>query len=116
MNSAIFKSSARKRWCSSKRARAMAEPLRTVLMTTDTVGGVWSFTLDLAEALAAHGVQVIAAALGGRPSSDQRAAAERISNLQLFTSDFKLDWMDDPWRDVAASGRWLLELEQEHAP
>jgi len=34
----------------------------------------------------------------------------------LFTSDFKLDWMDDPWRDVAASGRWLLELEQQHAP
>ena len=87
-----------------------------VLMTTDTVGGVWSFTLDLAQALGAHGVEVIATALGGPPSPEQRAEADRIPNLHLLASDFKLEWMEDPWRDVEDSGRWLLELEKQNAP
>ena len=24
--------------------------------------------------------------------------------------------MDDPWRDVAESGHWLLDLEEQYAP
>jgi glycogen synthase len=90
--------------------------LRRVLMTGDTVGGVWTFTLELAEALGARNVEVVLAALGGRPSREQMAEAARIPNLCLLTSDFKLEWMDDPWRDVEESGQWLLALEREYGP
>src|SRR5205823_4919407 len=121
MNSAISRSSVRTRWCSLKRFPVMGKGKLlssgqagrpTILMTTDTVGGVWSFTLDLAEGLGDHGVEVIAAALGGSPSPEQRAEAARVKNLRVLASDFKLEWMDDPWRDVEASGRWLLDLER----
>jgi len=90
--------------------------LRTLLLTTDTVGGVFNFTLELAEALRPHGVEVVAAALGGPPSATQRAEASLLPNLHLLESNFKLEWMDDPWPDVEASGRWLLDLEEEYAP
>jgi glycogen(starch) synthase len=89
---------------------------KRVLMTGDTVGGVWTFTMELAEALGADGVEVVLAALGGPPSAEQRAEARRIANIDLLASDFKLEWMDDPWRDVEESGRWLLDLEEQYAP
>lgn len=90
--------------------------IRRVLMTGDTVGGVWTFTMELAEALGAHDVEVVLAALGGPPTLEQRLEACRIPNLDLLASDFKLEWMDDPWRDVAESGNWLLDLEEHYAP
>jgi len=85
-------------------------------MTGDTVGGVWTFTLELAAALAECGVEVLLAAMGGVPSPSQRAQAGRIPGLRLAPSTCKLEWMDDPWDDVAAAGRWLLRLEDEFRP
>jgi glycogen(starch) synthase len=90
--------------------------IKRILMSGDTVGGVWTYTMELAEALGAHGVEVVLAALGGPPTAEQRAEASRIPNLDLLASDFKLEWMDDPWRDVQESGNWLLDLEEQYAP
>jgi glycogen(starch) synthase len=90
--------------------------IRRVLMTTDTVGGVWTFTLELAEALAASGIEVVLAAMGGTPSADQAAEASAIPRLFLLGSDFNLEWMEDPWADVEASGKWLLKLEHDYCP
>jgi glycosyltransferase involved in cell wall biosynthesis len=87
-----------------------------VLMTGDTVGGVWTFTMELAEALQAQGVEVVLATLGGHPGEAQRKEAAAVPNLRLVTSAYKLEWMDDPWQDVEESGRWLLDLEQRIAP
>jgi glycogen(starch) synthase len=96
---------------------ASGEPrIRRVLMTGDTVGGVWTFTLELAEALGACGIEVALASLGGPPSAAQIAEASAIPKLSLLPGEFKLEWMEDPWRDVEASGRWLLELEREYRP
>jgi len=91
-------------------------PIRRVLMTGDTVGGVWTFTLELARALQPHGVEVMLAAMGGEPNPAQRACAAEIGNLRLVTSSFKLEWMENPWHDVEASGDWVLALEREYAP
>lgn len=90
--------------------------MKRVLMTGDTVGGVWTFTLELAEALGRHGVEVALAAMGGVPTESQRAEAARIPNLRLFESSFKLEWMDDPWDDVQQAGAWLLDLARSFAP
>ncbi len=85
-------------------------------MTGDVVGGVWTFTVELAAALGKHGIEVFLAAMGGAPSEWQRAEAQRVPNLTLVPGDFKLEWMDDPWSDVARSGEWLLELEGRFRP
>lgn len=56
------------------------------------------------------------ATLGSLPSPAQERAAERIRGLRVFPSDYKLEWMEDPWDDVAASGRWLLDLKRQFDP
>lgn len=85
-------------------------------MTADAVGGVWTYALDLARALAPHGVLVSLATMGRPPSAAQEAEAARVPGLTLHPSAFALEWMDDPWADVARAGDWLLALEAELRP
>ncbi|HEY2896114.1 MAG TPA: glycosyltransferase family 4 protein [Gemmatimonadaceae bacterium] len=87
-----------------------------VLMTADAVGGVWSYALELARALAPRGVEIVLATMGPRPSALRREEAARCRNVRLETSDFRLEWMQSPWTDVARAGEWLLALEQREHP
>lgn len=93
----------------------MTRPLR-VLMTADTMGGVWTYALRLAEAFATHGIELHLATMGERPQASQRRDATRIPRLQLHESSFRLEWMQAPWNDVAAAGDWLLALEESLQP
>ncbi|HVG07627.1 MAG TPA: glycosyltransferase family 4 protein [Thermoanaerobaculia bacterium] len=85
-------------------------------MTADTVGGVWTYALELARGLADQGIEVAIATMGAPADGLQREMAGRIPRLKVFESSFKLEWMDDPWRDVERAGDWLLGLEQRFAP
>ena len=87
-----------------------------VLLVADTVGGVWTYALELAEALIRRGVDVALATMGARLTADQRAAVRRLPELQVYASRFKLEWMEDPWDDVRRAGEWLLGLEQTVRP
>jgi glycosyltransferase involved in cell wall biosynthesis len=87
-----------------------------VLMTADTVGGVWTYALDLSRTLAAHGCEITLATMGGPASAAEAQAAARIRNLHLHESSYKLEWMDDPWDDVTEAGEWLLDLAQKVRP
>jgi hypothetical protein len=49
-----------------------------ILMTSDTVGGVWTYAVQLAESLAEHDVRVLIATMGPRPSENQRAQVAAI--------------------------------------
>ncbi|HEY0158133.1 MAG TPA: glycosyltransferase family 4 protein [Thermoanaerobaculia bacterium] len=80
-----------------------------VLMTADTVGGVWTYAVELTRAL--PDVTFTLATMGRRASAGQRA--EVPANVTLAESEYKLEWQDDPWSDVDASGAWLLGLEAE---
>lgn len=88
----------------------------TVLMTADTVGGVWTYALDLISGLAPLGVKVHLATMSNALSRSQHEAVERLDNLVLHESTFKLEWMDNPWAEVEAAGDWLLSLEEEIEP
>ena len=81
---------------------------RRILMTTDTIGGVWTFALELARGLSPYGIEVILATMGELPGADQYREAAKIENLPLCESRFRLEWMDDPWEDVRRAGAWLL--------
>ncbi|MGK3959359.1 glycosyltransferase family 4 protein [Sorangium sp. So ce118] len=94
---------------------ALHEP-DSVLMTADTVGGVFSYAVELARALAEHGVRTSLATMGGPLSAAQREAVGRVPGLALFESSFRLEWMDDPWDDVARAGEWLLDIEERVRP
>lgn len=81
-----------------------------ILMTADAVGGVWTYALELAAALAPSELNITLAVMGPSPSAAQRQAAQQLRNLQLVEHAFRLEWMNDPWRDVDAAGDWLLSL------
>ena len=83
-----------------------------VLMTADTVGGVWTYAVELTRALS--DVRFTIATMGRKPSEGQRA--EVPPNAELIESEYKLEWQEEPWRDVDESGRWLLELEERVQP
>ena len=90
--------------------------LRSILMTTDAVGGVWTYSLALCRSLAAEGIEVVLATTGPRPSDTQRAEVAELGNVILRESEFRLEWMSDPWDDVQRAGEWLLDLEQRLTP
>ncbi|HEX5217941.1 MAG TPA: glycosyltransferase family 4 protein [Verrucomicrobiae bacterium] len=89
---------------------------RRILMTTDPIGGVWTYTMELCEVLAEHEVHVLLASMGETPRPDQRAQVQRLPNVEFAESEFRLEWMDSPWKDVDDAGEWLLELERGFNP
>lgn len=87
-----------------------------ILMTADTVGGVWNYSLDLARALAKYDVSIELATMGRALSRSQRDEVALLTNLTVHESSYKLEWMNDPWVDVQKAGEWLLEIEQRVRP
>jgi glycosyltransferase involved in cell wall biosynthesis len=96
--------------------KAAAISKSRVLMTADTVGGVWTYAIDLARALAAEGSDVALATMGNPPSAQQRTDAQTVASLGVFESSFKLPWMEEPWEDVRYAREWLLELSSHLQP
>ncbi|MCU1455492.1 MAG: glycosyl transferase family 1 [Acidimicrobiales bacterium] len=90
--------------------------MTAVLMTVDGLGGVWTYALELADALAQHNVRVTLAAMGPALTQRQRDAATSSAALALHESTYPLEWMDDPWAGVDAAGEWLLALAAELQP
>lgn len=87
-----------------------------VLMTADTVGGVWTYALELIRALGDHDVHVALATMGAPLSREQRKELRKLSNARLFESHYKLEWMEKPWFDLARAGAWLLDIERRFKP
>jgi glycogen(starch) synthase len=85
--------------------------IRRILMTADTVGGVWTYALELAQALQSYAIDVVLATMGAPLNEQQRTAVQQVANIMLCESAWKLEWMEAPWDDVAAAGAWLLDLE-----
>lgn len=93
-----------------------AEKPRLVLMTADTVGGVWHYAVELAAALAARGVHIALATMGAPLTHAQSAQIKAVPRARVYESSYALEWMPGAWDDVERAGRWLLRLEQEIQP
>ena len=87
-----------------------------ILMTTDTVGGVWNYSLQLAASLRPHGVAIGLATMGEPLNAAQREALLALDNVDVFESRYKLEWMEDPWEDVDRAGDWLLDVARQFGP
>ena len=83
------------------------------LITTDTVGGVFSYCADLIRGLREEGVEVVVAGMGGRLSAEQR---EALAGVAVYESSLRLEWMSDPWEDLAEAQEWLLDIERRERP
>lgn len=87
-----------------------------ILMTADPLGGVWTYALELARALAPHDVDLALATMGAPLGDSQRDDVSRLTNVTLFESRHALEWMDEPWRDVDLAGEWLLDIASRFEP
>lgn len=90
-------------------------PPRHILMTADTVGGVWTYAVELARGLTANGIRVSLATMGAPLSREQRSEVQ-FGDIHVFESSYKLEWMENPWQDVDAAGEWLLDLNDRLQP
>ncbi len=72
-------------------------PQQRILLTTDAVGGVWTYTRDIARGFAAKGALVDIAVLGPKPDAVQRDEANAVPGLTLIETDEPLEWcMPEP--------------------
>jgi glycosyltransferase involved in cell wall biosynthesis len=84
-----------------------------VLITTDAVGGVWQYTLDLARALGARGAETVLAVLGPSPAADQLVDARGVQGATLVDTGLALDWLSDGPAPVLAAGAAVAALARE---
>jgi glycosyltransferase involved in cell wall biosynthesis len=84
-----------------------------VLMTTDSVTGVWTFCAELARSLDDHDVQVTLAVCGPALSQLQRSRIEGLSNVHVVDGHFRAEWMQEPWQDRQRASQWLVELAEK---
>src|SRR5260370_36307022 len=90
-----------------------------VLMTTDTVGGVWTFTQEMAQGLLERGHPVLLISFGRLPSTAQREQCELLAHcyqgrFQYLASEVPVEWMDgneSVFESVFEKGSALLERE-----
>ncbi len=87
-----------------------------IVMTADTVGGVWVYATGLARALCAAGHRVMLVVMGPPPRSDQLAGVRDVPGLALQATDLQLEWMDPQGADVARAHRALLRLADDFKP
>ncbi|MGN6644035.1 MAG: glycosyltransferase family 4 protein [Verrucomicrobiota bacterium] len=99
-----------------KGTEAMQPVPKRILMTADTVGGVWTYALELCRALGQHGIQIGLATMGERLNFAQRSEAGALPNVKIFESCYKLEWMEEPRADLEHAANWLLELEASFRP
>jgi glycosyltransferase involved in cell wall biosynthesis len=85
-------------------------------MTTDTVGGVWQYSIELCRSLAKHDVHFFLVTAGGPLQSSQKEDVDSLENVTLYESDYLLEWMPDAWESIDNSNAFLLKLEQESKP
>jgi glycosyltransferase involved in cell wall biosynthesis len=81
-----------------------------LLLVTDTVGGVWVYSLELARALSAHGVEVTLAVIGPKASAAQRAQA---SGLRLIDTGLPLEWLPTTPSEMRRAGAALSKLARD---
>ncbi len=87
-----------------------------ILVTADTLGGVWTYTRELVTGLVRSGEQVTLVSFGDIPTAAQSLWMQGLTNLDYRPTAFKLEWMLDSEADLMASAQYLEALIQENRP
>jgi glycosyltransferase involved in cell wall biosynthesis len=87
-----------------------------VLITADTVGGVWTYTRELVRGLVRRGVQVTLVSFGEIPEPRQMDWMQGLRGLDFRPTAFRLEWMQDSAADIEVSSDYLLNVIRETRP
>ena len=87
-----------------------------VLVTADTLGGVWTYTKELVTGLIDRGVQVTLVSFGEIPSAKQAEWVTCLPGADFYPTAFRLEWMQDAKEDLKESSDYLLRIIDETKP
>lgn len=87
-----------------------------VLVTADTIGGVWTYTAELVTGLVSRGHRVTLVSLGEIPTAEQTEWMEPLRNLDFRPTGFRLEWMQDAEEDLRASAEFIRGVVDEVKP
>ncbi len=82
-----------------------------IMLTTDAVGGVWRYCMELAAELRARETDILLVSMGPAPSAAQRAEAAAICTLLI--TDLPLDWLAETSAEIADAARALAAIAAE---
>lgn len=87
-----------------------------VLVTADTVGGVWTYTKELVTGLVRRGTRVTLVSFGDIPTSTQTEWLDVLPAVDFRPTAFRLEWMQEAEQDINASRDFLLSVINETKP
>lgn len=86
-----------------------------VLVTADTVGGVWTYARELTCGLLARGHKVTLVSFGKLPKRGQTFWLKH-KNLTYYATEFPLEWMQDAESGIAESTKHLERVIYDSRP
>ncbi len=87
-----------------------------VLVTADTLGGVWTYARELVSGLVKRDVQVTLVSFGEIPTPAQMSWLDGLRNVDFRPTAFRLEWMHDCEQDLEASAEHLKSIVRETRP
>lgn len=87
--------------------------MTSVLITTDAVGGVWSYSIALAVGLSAVNIGTTLAVLGPSPTASRLAQVEAIPGCRLVDTSLPLDWLARDRAALDQTAKALADLARQ---
>jgi glycogen(starch) synthase len=87
-----------------------------VLITSDTLNGIWTYTRELVSGLIGRGLRVTLVSFGEIPMPEQTAWMERLQGLEYHPTAFRLDWMQEGQQDFQDASAYLCSLVKDTKP
>jgi glycogen synthase len=87
-----------------------------VLVTADTIGGVWTYARELVTGLIRGGARVTLVSFGEIPAATQTTWMDGLHGLDFRPTAFRLEWMQEAPEDFAASSEYLRAVVDEVQP
>jgi glycogen(starch) synthase len=87
-----------------------------VLITTDRLNGIWTYTRELVSGLIDRGWRVSLVSFGEIPMPEQTSWMDRLQNLEYHPTAFRLDWMQEGQQDFHEASAYLASLINDLSP
>lgn len=87
-----------------------------VLVTADTIGGVWTYARELVTGLVRRGVRVTLVSFGEIPTPVQTEWLEGLRGVDFRATAFRLEWMQEARDDIESSTEYLTATIDEVKP
>src|SRR2546426_9609273 len=88
------------RTCKQASTSGTVEACLHVLVTTDTMSGIWTYTRELVSGLVSRGTRVTLVSFGEIPLPEQITWMNNLHGLEYRPTAFRLDWMQEGEQDL----------------